>query len=95
MKYEEVKDKIYMRQGELIGLQGENYLVAVSENLVYELPPAAYYVWLMMDGERTLEETIERSSEELQIGKEVLVDPFLVILEKLIEVNLVAEKRVT
>lgn len=92
MNYEEVKNKIYLRQGVDLGMQGDNFYVGLPDNTVYELPPAVYYVWTTLDGERTLEKTIEDSSSELQIDKQALIEPFLFILEKLLEAKLAVEK---
>ncbi len=92
MNYEEVKNKIFLRQGVDLGMQGENFYVGLADNVVYELPPAVYYVWTTLDGERTLEKTIEDSSIELQIDKQALIEPFLAILEKLLEARLAVEK---
>jgi hypothetical protein len=92
VNYEEVKNKIYLRQGVDLGMQGDNFYVGLADNTVYELPPAVYYVWTTLDGERTLEKTIEDSSSELQIDKQALIEPFLAILEKLLEAKLAVEK---
>lgn len=92
MRYEEVKDKIYIRQGVDVGSQGESFYVMLPDNVVYELPPAVYYIWSNLDGERTIERTISDCSTELQISVDELVEPFIAILEKLLEVNLAIEK---
>jgi hypothetical protein len=92
VNYEEVKNKIYLRQGVDLGMQGDNFYIGLDDNTVYELPPAVYYVWTTLDGERTLEKTIEDSSSELQIDKQALIEPFLAILEKLLEAKLAVEK---
>lgn len=92
MNYEEVKNKTFLRQGIDAGVRGENFYVILPNNVIYELPPAVYYIWSNLDGERTLEKTIMDCSAELQINMEELVEPFLAILEKLIEVNLAIEK---
>lgn len=93
MNYEDAKNKVFLRQGADLGMQGDSYYVGLPDNVVYELPVAVYYVWSVLDGERTLEKTIEDSSAELQIDKNALIEPFMAILEKLIEAKLVVEKQ--
>jgi len=93
VNYEEVRGKVFLRQGSEMGAEGDNFYVALPDSVVYELPPAVYYVWSVLDGERTLEKTIEDSSAELQVDKQELIEPFMAILEKLLEAGLAVEVR--
>uniref|UniRef100_A0A7J3ZKJ7 PqqD family protein n=1 Tax=Fervidicoccus fontis TaxID=683846 RepID=A0A7J3ZKJ7_9CREN len=92
MEYDEIKDKVYVKRGQSIGSTGESFVVAVDEESLYELSPAAYYVWEQMNGERTVAQIVEKISSELNIDYEELKQPVALVIEKLLEVGLLAEQ---
>ncbi len=92
--YEKIKDKKPQRLGFSIGMEGENYIVALDENRAYMLTAAAYYVWSLCDGSRTLSELIKYMSKELSentetpMKEEELIEPVTLIVNQLSEVGL-------
>ena len=92
--YEKIKDKKPQRLGFSIGMEGENYIVALDENRAYILTAAAYYVWSLCDGSRTLSELIKYMSKELSentetpMKEEELIEPVTLIVNQLSEVGL-------
>jgi len=87
--WEEIKDRKPLRQGQFVGEEGDRFYVALSEEEVYELSPVVYYIWLMCDGEHTVEQILDRFSEEAEMSREELVKPLLLVLDSLSRVNLV------
>ncbi|MCD6428458.1 MAG: PqqD family protein, partial [Desulfurococcales archaeon] len=70
------------------------YIVALDENRAYMLTAAAYYVWSLCDGSKTLEELIKYMSKELSentetpMKEEELIEPVTLIINQLSEVGL-------
>lgn len=87
--YEEVKGKKPLRLGELIGGEENSFYIAKSEEEVYELSPLAYYVWMICDGEHTVEELIRSASEEIDVEESDIIEPFMIALTSLMKAELV------
>ena len=87
--FDEIKHKKPKRLGASIGMEGENFIVALDEEKVYSLTAGAYYVWSICDGQRTLEELVKNLSEELSTNPETamteeeLKEPITVIITQL------------
>ncbi len=96
--YDRVKELKPLKKGSELGFDGQNYLVALSENDVYALASGAYYVWSLCSGEKTVEQlvkdiTIELSSvpeSKENIKEEELREPVAMILEQLARVGLIS-----
>jgi len=88
-RFNELKDVKPIRQGEFIGEEQEKFYVALSEEEVYELSPLAYYIWVMCDGEHSVNELAEAISKEAQVDFNDVVEPLVVALEQLHEAKLV------
>jgi len=88
-RFNELKDVKPLRQGEFIGEEQEKFYVALSEEEVYELSPLAYYIWVMCDGEHSVNELAEAISKEAQVDFNDVVEPLVVALEQLHEAKLV------
>ena len=92
--YEKIKDKKPQRLGFSIGMEGENYIVALDENRAFMLTAAAFYVWSLCDGSLTLEELIKHMSKELSenvetpMSEEELIEPVTLIINQLSEAGL-------
>ena len=92
--YERIKDKKPQRLGFSLGMEGENYIVALDESKAYMLTAAAYYVWSLCDGSKTLKELIKYMSEELSentetpMKEEELIEPVTLIVNQLSEAGL-------
>ncbi|MEZ0290244.1 MAG: PqqD family protein, partial [Sulfolobales archaeon] len=56
----------YVRKGDFVGSDGTNFIVALSEEEVYSLDAAAYYIWSLCDGSRTVSDIIIKASEDLK-----------------------------
>lgn len=87
--YEEIKNKKPMRLGEFVGGEENSFYVAKSENEVYELSPLAYYVWMVCDGDHTVEELIKAASEEIDVDENDIIEPFIIALTSLVKAELV------
>jgi len=87
--WREIKGKKPLKQGRFIGEEGGRFYVALSGEEVYELSPVVYYIWLMCDGEHTVEEILDKLSEEVEISREELVKPLTLVFDSLHRANLV------
>jgi len=85
----EIKGKKPLKQGRFIGEEGDKFYIALSEEEVYELSPVVYYIWLMCDGEHTVEEILDKLSEDVEISREELVKPLTLVFDSLYKANLV------
>ncbi|WP_448579383.1 PqqD family protein [Thermosphaera sp.] len=88
-RFQEIKLWKPSRQGEFLGEEDEKFYVALSQEEVYELSPLAYYVWLLCDGERTVEQIADHISKEVQVEVSEVIEPLVVALDQLSNVNLV------
>ncbi|AFK51244.1 hypothetical protein TCELL_0820 [Thermogladius calderae 1633] len=82
-RYEEIRALKPLRQGTFLGEEGEKFYVAKSEEEVYELSPLAYYIWLLCDGEHTVEDVANTISSEVNMPLEDIVEPLVEVLESL------------
>lgn len=55
------------KRGVMIGMSGENYLILVGPDEVYEVGPEVYYVWDLLDGRLGVEDLARRVAHELQL----------------------------
>ncbi|RLG89127.1 MAG: hypothetical protein DRO15_01325 [Thermoprotei archaeon] len=76
-----------VKKGDVLGVEGEDYIIAIGEEL-YALSPAAFYIWRMCDG-RSISELVDRASSELGIPKDQLKEVFVNIVTRLAEYGLV------
>lgn len=91
MNYEEVKDKKPQRLGEFIDKaeNGENYIIKLSDDKIYEVAPIAYYIWALCDGEKTVTQIIDEISKEANIDFEQLKEPIVAVLDQLQQASLI------
>lgn len=78
-----------LRQGEHVGMEGENYIVALSEEEAYALNPAAYYIWTLCDGVRTVNDIISKVASDLKLEVSEVESPVEAIIEALYQAKLV------
>ncbi len=58
---------LYRRKGVVIGTSGDNYLIMLAEDSVYEVGPEVYYVWNLLDGTRGVEDVARLAAYELDL----------------------------
>ncbi len=87
--WEEIRDKKPVRQGVFLGEEEEKFYVAKSEKEIYELSALVYYVWLICDGEHSVEELAQRMSKEVDVAYEEVLEPLIIALNSLSNVELV------
>lgn len=58
------------RRGFYIGMAGENHLIMIDEDNVYEVGPEVYYVWNLLDGTRGVEDLARLVAFELELPLE-------------------------
>ncbi len=78
-----------LKQGEYVGMEGENYVVALNENEAYALNTAAYYIWTLCDGNRTVGEIINKVASDLKLEVAEVESPVEAIIEALSEAKLI------
>lgn len=78
-----------LRQGEHVGMEGENYIIALSEEEAYALNPAAYYIWTLCDGVRTVDDIISKVASDLKLDVSEVESPVEAIIEALFQAKLV------
>lgn len=86
--WEEFKDKKPLRLGIFVGEENEKYYVAKSEEEVYELSALVYYVWLICDGERTVEQLADQMSKDISIDLDQIIEPLILAINSLNRVQL-------
>ncbi len=85
-------DEVYVRRGVELGEDRGMYIVALSEEKVYGLSPAAYFVWALCDGSTTLGTIVENIAEHVPEKKvEALYTVVTKIIDELLEAGLVAK----
>lgn len=91
MNFDEVKDKKPQRMGEYIDKaeNGENYIIKVADDKIYEVAPIAYYIWALCDGEKTVTQLIDEISKEANIEFEQLKEPVVAVLDQLQQASLI------
>ncbi len=73
--YDSIAAKRPLRQGTEVGLSGEEYIVSLGEEKVFALAPAAYYIWSLCDGVRSVNDILEKVKADLkESGEEGLED---------------------
>lgn len=73
--YNSIVAKKPVRQGTELGLSGEEYIVSLGEEKVFALAPAAYYIWSLCDGARSVNDIFEKVKADLkESGEEGLED---------------------
>jgi len=94
--YERVRELKPLKVGDELGFDGQNYLVALSEENVYALTAGAYYVWTLCDGVRTVEQIVKDISTELsnlpeggKVPEGELKEPVALIIDQLAQAGLV------
>lgn len=86
--YENIKNKKPLKQGVELGIEGDNYLVGISEEKIYSLSLSAFYVWQLCDGSRNVEQLVKHVMEDLkespqEMSENEIRDILTLILEQL------------
>ncbi len=87
--FQEIKSLKPSRQGVFLGEENEKFYIAKTEEEVYELSALAYYVWLLCDGEHTVEEMILKMSQDIQVSEEEVIEPLVIALDNLSHAGLI------
>lgn len=64
--YDNMADRKPVKHGTDVGLSGEEYIVSLGEDKVYALAPAAYYIWSLCDGVRSVGDILEKVKIDLK-----------------------------
>ncbi len=92
-RFEDLRDLRPKRLGVEVGAEGDLFYVAGPDGSIYELGAAAFYVWSMCDGERSVGDIVTTISEEAGIPRDDLEEPVSIIVEKLMEAGLLEGQR--
>ncbi len=87
--YDQLREKKPKRNGAFLGEEQDKFYVAKSEEEIYELSALAYYVWLLCDGEHTVEEIANKISEDVQVSVKEVIEPLALAINSLNEAGLV------
>ncbi|MEM0379976.1 MAG: PqqD family peptide modification chaperone [Desulfurococcaceae archaeon] len=87
--WEEYRNKKPFRQGYFIGEESGKFYVAKNEEEVYELSPLVYYIWLISDGEHTLEQLADQMCKDINVELDQVVEPLVLAINSLNKVELV------
>lgn len=87
--FNEIKALKPLRQGIFLGEEGEKFYIAKSEEEVYELSALAYYVWLLCDGEHTVDDIIDKMSNDIKIERSEVIEPLVLALDSLSHAGLI------
>ncbi|MCY0849159.1 PqqD family protein [Sulfuracidifex metallicus] len=102
MDFNEVKEKKPTKKGEFLEMaeDGQNFMIKLGDDKVFEVHPIAYYVWSLCDGSTSVENIVNKIEEELkkesedegkenEINKEQLIQPVVTILNELEKASLI------
>jgi len=87
--FQEIKTLKPSRQGVFLGEENEKFYVAKTEEEVYELSALAYYVWLLCDGEHTVEDMVSKMSQDVKVSEEEVIEPLVIALDSLSHAGLI------
>lgn len=88
-KYMEIKAFKPSRCGQFVGSEADKFYVALSEEVVYELSPLAYYVWALSDGNHTIEDIAIDISNNARVEYYQVVEPLIIVLDEMKRAGLV------
>ncbi len=88
MSVENLGEKKPLRKGTPVGKGEEGYIVSLNDEHAYSLNPAAFYVWLLCDGELTVNEIIDKIAKSTGLERSELEEPVKYIVNELVKVNL-------
>ncbi|MEM2025339.1 MAG: PqqD family protein [Desulfurococcaceae archaeon] len=88
-KYTEMKESKPSRRGQFVGSEADKFYVALSEEAVYELSPLAYYVWVLCDGDHTVEDMVTDISTNAKVEYHEVVEPLIIVLDEMKKAGLV------
>lgn len=88
-RYDDLKGFKPLRKGAFLGVEDEKFYVAKTEDEVYELSALAYYVWLLCDGEHSIDEIADRISREVELEKDEILEALMLALDGLSNVGLI------
>ncbi len=87
---EKSQSLIPIKKGALLGMYGENYIIALGEEEnVFMLTPIAYYIWDLCDGESTTNDIVSIVKEELNLDHDDARNVVSIVLKKLNEIGLI------
>ncbi len=100
MEFNEMKEKKPSKKGEFLDMaeDGQNFIIKLSDDKVFEVHPVAYYVWSLCDGNTSVETIVDRIEEEIkkepegsqsEITKDQLIEPVVTILNELEKASLI------
>ncbi len=100
MEFDEMKEKKPTKKGEFLDMaeNGENFIIKLGEDKVFEVHPVAYYVWSLCDGNTSVEAIVDKIEEEIkkesegtqgEITKDQLITPVVTILNELEKASLI------
>jgi hypothetical protein len=72
--YASLAERKPLKQGSELGISGDEYLVSLDESRVFALAPAAYYIWNLCDGIRSVNDILKKVEEDLQESGEQLLE---------------------
>jgi hypothetical protein len=64
--YSSLAEKRPLKQGSELGISGDEYLVSLDESRVFALAPAAYYIWNLCDGVRSVNDILKKIEDDLR-----------------------------
>jgi len=79
----------FVKQGEELGVEQRGVLIALSDEKVYAVTPAAYYVWRLCDGALTVGDIVDNIVRETQLSREDVATAVKTILNQLLSAGLV------
>ena len=88
MQAGDIGEEKFVRNGTAMGKGDEGYIVSLDEEHAYSLNPAAFYVWLLCDGELTVDEIIDKIAESTGLKRDDLEEPVRLIINELVKVSL-------
>jgi len=88
MQSENIGEEKFVRNGTAVGKGEEGYIVSLDEEHAYSLNPAAFYVWLLCDGELTVNEIIDKIAKSTGLERSELEEPVKLIINELVKVSL-------
>lgn len=82
-------NEMYKKKGVEVGVDKDEFIVAVSEEKAYALAPIVYYIWSHCDGETSIGHIVEDIMNNVEgLDTDTVYNAVVDIVDRLIEAEL-------
>lgn len=82
-------NEVYRKKGFEVGVDKDEYIVAVSDEKAYALTPIVYFIWSHCDGETTIGHIVEDIVNSVEdVDLDTVYNAVIDIVDRLVEAEL-------